>query len=362
MPIYEVNVVTRAPMRPKVVNSPSGVYFWALESLFGGRQTHMGAGTFTKRERQHAAPIFIDRLDEGGIAKTISPIHVQSETQHDEAWLQRLIFSFPQALPVHEIEPGFSRLVPVCLELPTPAGSVDNLYVTDRGDLVIAECKLWRNPESRREVVAQIIDYAHSMNRWTYADLQGAVKRALIPETRPAAGLYDLVKPATEIDEADFVDAITRNLRLGRMLLLIVGDGIREGVETLSDFLQMHAGFHFTLGIIEMPVYGLPNGGFVVQPRVLARTINIERGVVSIVDGRPHLSSSVSTTESPSARRRTSISQERLLEMLEEVEPGLPAALQSFIDGGAEMGVTLEAAPKSLQIRWRGLGHKLIKL
>lgn len=34
-----------------------------------------------------------------------------------------------------------------------------------------------------------------------------------------------------DVDEQQFNDALTANLRLGRFLLLIVGDGIREGVE-----------------------------------------------------------------------------------------------------------------------------------
>jgi hypothetical protein len=41
------------------------------------------------------------------------------------------------------------------------------------------------------------------------------------------------------LDEASFVGAVARNLRLGRMLLLVVGNGIREGVETLTDYLQI---------------------------------------------------------------------------------------------------------------------------
>jgi hypothetical protein len=52
--------------------------------------------------------------------------------------------------------------------------------------------------------------------------------------------------------------------------------------------------------------------------------------------------------------RRTSISQDRLLEMLAEVEPGLPAAIQSFLDRAGDLGVVLEPAPKSLHFRWRG--------
>ena len=316
----------------------------------------MNIGQFPRRGRQYAPPLFIDRLDESGTARLLDPLGFdRGEIQHDEGWLQKLIFRFPQLLPVHEIEPGFSRIVPVCLELPTPAGTVDNLYITENGDLVIAECKLWRNPQARRAVVAQIIDYAHGMASWTYMNLQDAVQKSSTADgNRPPTTLYQLIEEAGEIDEAGFVDAVSRNLRLGRMLLLIVGDGIREGVESLSGFLQMHAGFHFTLGIVEMPVFRLPHGGWIVQPRVLARTVNIERGIVKVTDGHPAIVQSVQEQGAEGTGRRTSISQDRLLEILAEVEPKLPAAIQSFLDHAGDSGVVLEAATKSLQLRWRG--------
>jgi hypothetical protein len=206
-------------------------------------------------------------------------------------------------------------------------------------------------------VVAQIIDYAHGMSSWTYIDLENAVqKSSVVDREKPPTTLYELVEEMGDLDEAVFVDAVSRNLRPGRMLLLIVGDGIREGVESLSAFLQLHAGFHFTLGIVEMPVFRLPAGGLIVQPRALARTVNIERGIVKIADGHQAIVESVEKRGADETGRTTSISQERLLEILAEVEPGLPSAILSFVDRAADLGVVLDAAPKSLQIRWRGPG------
>ena len=51
--------------------------------------------------------------------------------------------------------------------------------VTPNGDLIVIETKLWSNPESRRKVVAQILDYAKEMSKWTYSDLQREVNRNL---------------------------------------------------------------------------------------------------------------------------------------------------------------------------------------
>ena len=77
-----------------------------------------------------------------------------------EAYIQALVHEHPACLPIAEIDAMFSGPVPICTELNTPAGPIDNFMVTSSGLPVLVECKLWRNPEGRREVVGQILDYA----------------------------------------------------------------------------------------------------------------------------------------------------------------------------------------------------------
>ena len=43
------------------------------------------------------------------------------------------------------------------------------------------------------------------------------------------------------------MDNVTRHLSRGEFLLLIVGDGIREGAEKIVDFVQRHSGLRFSL-------------------------------------------------------------------------------------------------------------------
>lgn len=87
------------------------------------------------------------------------------------------------------------------------------------------------------------------------------------------------------VDEMVFNDALTLSLRRGRFLLLIVGDGIRGSVEAIAEYLQAHAGLHFSLGLVEMPIYDAPDGTHVIAPRVLVRTNVIVRHVVSVPKG-----------------------------------------------------------------------------
>lgn len=235
--------------------------------------------------RQHTAPLFIAPTGE---ATALAPLALALALGQDghgwsEAAVQALIHAHPACLPIAEIDPVFAQPVPICTELNTSAGALDNLLVTASGLPVLVECKLWRNPQARREVVGQILDYAKELSRWSSADLQREVRRRLGREGDP---VLELVRAAGHaVDEIAFGDALTLNLRRGRFLLLIVGDGIREGVEAIAEYLQAHAGLHFTLGLVELPIYATPDGGRLVAPRVVARTTLIRREVVAVPDG-----------------------------------------------------------------------------
>lgn len=209
------------------------------------------------------------------------PLSAGNESaEYDEAWLQQLLFRHSEALPIDEIDRAFAGAVPVCTELNTPAGPIDALYATPEGKLVVLETKLWRNREARRTVVGQILDYAKELCNWTYEDLQREVSKRT---GRHGNALFDIVAAASStLEEAAFIDEVSRSLRQGRFLLLICGDGIREGVAAITDFLERHGTLQFTFGLVEMAVYRMPDSGLLVQPRVLAQSLIVKRSVISL--------------------------------------------------------------------------------
>ncbi len=232
--------------------------------------------------RQHALPLM---LIPGQAAETMHPLPLGAGPgQISEAELQRLIHEHPACLPINEIDPLFAAPVPMCMELSTAAGLIDNLMITPTGLPVLVECKLWRNPEGRREVVGQILDYAKELSRWSASDLQREVARRVTRDGNPILAL--LREAGHEVDEVAFNDALTGNLRRGRFLLLIVGDGIREGVEAIAEYLQVHAGLHFSLGLVELPIFLGNDGMRLVVPRIVARTQLLTRTVITVPDGQ----------------------------------------------------------------------------
>lgn len=313
--------------------------------------------------RQHGKPLLISALEGPAQSQILNRVHFSEGTssdngKYDEWWLQRLLYLFPQSLPIQELEPGIGVLIPIGMEMPILDGRVDNVFVTKEGNIVLAECKLWRNPEARREVVAQIINYAQGISRWSYQDFDSAVCKSKDAEKQPIGkGLFEILKEKTgdelDIDEAAFVDAISRNLHLGRILLLVVGDGIREGAESLVDYLQMHAGFHFTLGIVEAAVFEVPNDGFIVQPRLMVRTLNIERAIVRLASEGIAVEPDVTPYPAEKSSRSTTMSEDIFFEGLSSKAPSTVKPLRGFLDKVKDIGVFLDPATKSAGLKWQ---------
>ena len=299
--------------------------------------------------RQHCQPMLVSSLDEERVVRRLKPVpYTRGEGDgHNEEWLQALVSNNPELIPISEIEPGFGPLTSICTELPTRAGPVDNLFLTPEGNIVLAECKLWRNEESRRKVIAQIMDYAEAMSGWTCLDLEKAA-RSRNPEL---GSLHATV--GGDLGEAAFVDAVSRNLALGRVLLVILGDGIREGVERLTGMLQKHAGFHFALALVEMPLFRLPDRGFIVTPRILARTVTIERGIVNVTgEGKVRIDSPP-LAEKAARPGRVSISLEQQLEALAANDPESSRQLKLFLDSRGDRAIEMDAGTQYLMLRWK---------
>lgn len=267
----------------------------------------------------YSAPIL---LDSNNVSTQMLRVGVDSG--FDEAWLQQRLFENPDALPTSEIDPGYQQIAPLCTELNTPAGPVDIVYVTEQGRLVIVETKLWRNPDARRKVVGQILDYAKELIDWDYADLQREVSRRTgIKGNSP----YDIATTFfPNLDEARFVDGVASSLARGDFMLIIAGDGIRHGVQSIINFLENTAHMRFTLALLEVGVYRHPESDLkVIQPRVLAKTETIEK-VYSTPELPREQAGELDDSVSPDWRLRYKHYWEQLLSNLQLDDPSQPIA------------------------------------
>ncbi|MDG1417576.1 MAG: hypothetical protein P8P99_07240 [Maricaulis sp.] len=298
---------------------------------------------------QYGAPRVVSSSGSStGMARRV----IDKDDPLDEKFVQDLLHDHPDLLPMVEIEPDYRPVISVCRELGTDAGFIDNLFVTPSGGIILAECKLMKNPQMRREVIAQTLDYTASLQRMGLQELEAAISKTT---NGSITSLWSLVSKVTDLDENEFNDAVTRNLRRGRILGVIVGEGMREETERLVESLQLHAGLHTAIALVELSLWKLDDGSMVVMPRVPMKTNLIQRAVIDIRDGNiavrePDRVANKST--SGSAVRGKSLTEAEFFERMEEQVPGLAAQVQQLAVELEDFGVTTEFA-KTMILRWR---------
>lgn len=298
--------------------------------------------------RRGTAPVVVD-----GSGQVHSLRSARGRWSEDR--LQEFLFEHPTVLPVERIEAFFAPLVPLARELRLDSGRLDLLFANPNGLLTLVECKLWKNEEARRSVIGQLLEYANDMSRLGFTELQEAVARA---RNEPGFDLVEHMRAnSEEIDEAGFVDDVNRNLRLGRFLLLIVGDGIRERVEGVASYLQTNAYLNFTFSLVQMALYDLPGSGLLVQPSILLRTVEIERTVVRLDGDRLTAVDTTALADGRDGRtasrpRRRTISLQLFLEELAEVDATVAEGLKAFFDRATDIGLDIDFGSGTVILRF----------
>jgi len=277
-----------------------------------------------------------------------------SDRRIAESFLQQALHQSPGLLPIDEIDAAFGPVASVGRELEC----VDNMFISPTGRLTLVETKLWRNPESGREVVGQLLDYASALSGFSYDDLEALIRDGSHSPLQNGESLYAYISrqfPGRVLPESAFIDALHKTLRTGRFLLLIVGDGIREGVERMLHHLHDHPQRYFTFGLVEIGVYENPAvfNGRILIPSLVAKTTEIIRAVVRVDTSGPASVSVVTahdeeTTDSPRYQRRTLSEQEFFDELPDEPTRSLYTRLLSFAD---QIGAVKDWGASSVSLR-----------
>jgi len=111
----------------------------------------------------HNRPISPAYVVPGASVKTLERLP-RVHTEFDERFLQELLADHPELLPVGSVREDAGSLLCVGREVAVGAsGNIDNLYLSTAGYPVVLETKLWRNPQARREVLSQTLDYVKEL-------------------------------------------------------------------------------------------------------------------------------------------------------------------------------------------------------
>jgi hypothetical protein len=190
-----------------------------------------------------------------------------------ESWYRDAIFADPELVIGVCKSAGLvldsETWLPWAKEFGTDSGSLDVLLVSSSGRIGIVETKLSFNPERRREVVAQVLDYAVALQEMPADDLPP------LPAGAPT-GLD------VEIEE---------RRRGGNFLLIIAGDQIEPRAIRLGERLfGGHLASEWDLAMIDLNLYVHRSDsslGHLLVPELRGTLIHETRQVVRVlVEGR----------------------------------------------------------------------------
>jgi hypothetical protein len=209
-------------------------------------------------------------------------IFITKETGYNEDWLQDVIYKSPTILLNNELFDDDEILIPIGREIPTEAGYIDLLLVTNKGRVIIVETKLWKNPEMQRTVIAQVIDYAKCINKWTIEDFESCLLTNLRKEGKDVESIEKYIKDNFIVYEyTDFLERLSDCLEHGNFLLLIVGDKLAPNLILLRNSIRGNENLEFQIGLMEMQVFK-ENEEIIISPDVVGRTVEETRAIIKI--------------------------------------------------------------------------------
>ena len=200
-----------------------------------------------------------------------------------EADIQRLIAAHPEVLAGEAMTPAEPRrwlLVDVEAPVPDSAGGarwfLDVLLLDQDARPTLVEVKRGSNPEVRREVLGQMLDYvAHAERYWPVGTLRERCEAAHDGREGGFKGALAALLGEDEPDADAFWERVDANLRAANLRLLFAADGIPDELARVVEFLNAQMA---TVEVLAVDIRRFAGGdAATLVPRVIGRTARARR-------------------------------------------------------------------------------------
>ena len=252
-----------------------------------------------------------------------------------EVDLQELLSDYTDLLPGDQIDPDNQRRwLLVTREMAIPSSeeekgrwSLDHLFLDQDGIPTFVECKRASDTRNRREVVAQMLDYAANGTKYWSAD----TIRQVATNTSNNSGkliedeILSLIASGTITGIDEFWNQVQKNLISGKIRLIFVADEIPRELRRLAEFLNEKLNDVVVLAV-EVKQF-TSEGHKAIVPRVIGMTETARD-----VKGR---SSSITTRE----------------EFLSECPPQIAEFFDHLLDAVELQGYSVYWGTKSFSVR-----------
>lgn len=256
----------------------------------------------------------------------------------EEERFESILESCPNALPISEIKPSAKVAVPIGRQVTVGTNSLDLLFLDDTGRLLVVECKLVQNPEARREVVAQLMEYAQAIEKDWDLERVKSISEEYLRDKGIEGGLAAHLNRALQEAHFDSVTekALFRGIRskVKHPYLVVAGNSLDQRALVLTDFLRN----------LKVPI-------------VCTEFRRYKAGPVQFVIGFVKSATLFTTT---SSSQRAAITEEEWRSLI-DVEPSRSARIE-FLEWAKELSskglVSIRIGSKELMLDKAGQGTK----
>ncbi len=141
----------------------------------------------------HSIPTRLERINSLEWPKAVAGSG-NADVTVAERHLQDFLVRCPTILPLQHFSSTFHPSICIGREVSTGAGSIDCLFISGQGRLTIVETKLHKNPEARRAVVAQLLEYCDQVsNAQLFTNVDHTQLRFHISSNRFLAGMIRII-------------------------------------------------------------------------------------------------------------------------------------------------------------------------
>ena len=195
---------------------------------------------------------------------------VQEHQFESEGRLQDLLYGSPEVIPVASL--GGKRLQPKLFvkEAGLPgSGNSDLIGIDEEGGITIIECKLATNPEIRRKVIGQVLEYASYLWGMPYDSFDQMCCHAENWQLTSLAAEMEVRIAGTseQWSRERFVAAVEATLNAGDFSLIIAVDRITHQLKRTIEFMDSKERGGAHVCALEMTQYAL-TGFEILVPRL----------------------------------------------------------------------------------------------
>jgi hypothetical protein len=162
--------------------------------------------------------------------------HITHTRYSREAHLRDILFEDPDIIPIEDLPEGtdLSQVKLMLKEVVLQgSGSTDLVGIDKNGNIIIIETKLATNPDAKRAVIGQILEYAAFMHKKELEWLDEIVRRE-----KNGKGIMEHFEGEPDWDREAFEEKLQDNLQEGTFTLFIVVDEMNPDLKRTINYMN----------------------------------------------------------------------------------------------------------------------------